>query len=207
MLALCASVFKEMTPQEFKNIWTSTGDKLSPLTERRLVGLNLRPSTIEFLTTSGLPVDAAPFLTFADNSADKYKGIVRLTDQFDFLEDEFKKWIVIGSCSDGDAIAINVERNDQIDWLDHDNYFEPAFFNSSIEALADCLVIYRQFIQDIQRENGEDAYLEGNFSDKQFELLKNNLLKVDSRALDDNGFWKEQLDMDLAMREDNKKER
>ena len=113
---------------------------------------------------------------------------------------------MIGSCSDGDPIAVNVEQDDQIDWLDHDNYFEPGFFNSSIEALADCLVIYRQFIQDIQRENGEDAYLNGDFSDSKFESLKNKLLKADSNALVDNGFWKEQLDMDLAMRDDNKKE-
>jgi hypothetical protein len=194
-----------MTPQEFKSIWTSTGDTLSPLNESRLIGLNLKRKTIEFLTKSGLPVDAAPFLTFVDNSEDKYKGIVRLTVQFDFLEEEFKKWIVIGSCSDGDPIAINVESGDQIDWLDHENYFEPGVFNSSIEALADCLIIYRQFIQDIQRENGEEAYLNGDFSDIQFESLKSKLLKADNKALVDNGFWKEQLDMDLAMRNDNKK--
>lgn len=196
-----------MRPEEFKSIWTSTGDTLSPLTESRLTGLNLKLNTIEFLTKSGLPVDAAPFLTFADNSADKYKGIIRLTDQFEFLEEEFKKWIVIGSCSDGDPIAINAKNDDQIDWLDHDNYFEPGFFNSSIEALADCLVIYRQFIQDIQKENGEDAYLNGDFSDIQFESLKSKLLQADSKALIGNGFWKAELDMELAMRDDNKKGR
>jgi hypothetical protein len=98
-----------MPPQEFKKIWTSTGDILSPLTSSRLLGLDLKPRTIDFLTQAGLPIDAAPFLTFANNSEDKHKGIFRLTDQFDFLEDEFKKWIVIGSCSDGDPIAINVD--------------------------------------------------------------------------------------------------
>jgi len=135
-----------MTPQEFKEIWTSTGDGLSPLTLTRLHGLNLKPKTVEFLTLAGLPRDAAPYLSFVDNSADKYRGIIRLTDQFDFLEDEFKKWVVIGSCSDGDPIAVNTESNDRIDWLDHDNYFEPGFFNSSIEALVGCLIIYRDFV-------------------------------------------------------------
>lgn len=48
--------FFEMRPEEFKNIWTSTGDTLSPLTESRLIGLDLKPKTIEFLTKSGLPV-------------------------------------------------------------------------------------------------------------------------------------------------------
>jgi hypothetical protein len=190
-----------MTPQEFKRTWTSTGDILSSLTSNRLLGLDLKPRTVDLLTQAGLPIAAAPFLTFADNSEDKYKGIIRLTDQFDFLEEKFKKWIVIGSCSDGDPIAINVDADDQIDWLDHDNYFEPRFFNSSIEALVDCLVIYRDFVLTVQRENGDDAFMNSDFTDIQFETMKNKLLKADNRALVDNGFWKEQLDMDISMRD------
>jgi hypothetical protein len=196
-----------MTPQEFKEIWTSTGDSLSPLTSTRLHGLDLEPRTVEFLTQAGLPRDAAPYLSFVNNSEDKYEGIIRLTDQFEFLEDEFKKWIVIGSCSDGDPIAINVDADDQIDWLDHDNYFEPGFFNSSIEALVDCLVIYRDFVSTIQRENGDDAFMNSDFTDIQFETMKSKLLKADNKALVDNGFWKAQLDMDISMRDHYKKER
>src|SRR5918993_2007769 len=194
-----------MTPQEFKTIWTSTGDILSPFTSARLLGLNLKPKTIEFLTEAGLPDGAPPFLSFADNSQDMYKGIAPLTGQYDFLEEEFKRWIVIGSCSDGDPIAINVEANDQVDWLDHENYFEPGFFNSSIDALAHCLVIYRNFVSDVLRDNGEDAFLNGDISDIQFEKLKNELLKADNKALADNGFWKEQLTIDIAIRDDYKK--
>ena len=199
--------FKEMRPQEFKDIWTSTGDILTALSSDRLVGLSLKCRTIDFLTQAGLPVDAAPFLTFANNTTDKYKGIVRLTDQYSFLAGEFRKWIVIGSCSDGDPIAINVDADDRIDWLDHDNYFEPGFFNSSIESLSDCLVIYREFISIVQHENGEDAFINADFTDSQFETMKTKLLKADSKSLCDNGFWKEQLDMDLAMRDHYKKER
>lgn len=194
-----------MTPQEFKRCWTSTGDNLTPLAPRRLTGLNLKIKTIDFLTQAGLPVDAAPFLSFVDNSEDKYQGIARLTDQYDFLKEESKKWIVIGSCSNGDPIAINTEANDQLDWLDHENYFEPGFFNSSIEALADCLIIYRDFISVVKQVNGEDALMNGDFTDNQFETTKRNLLKADDKALADNGFWKEQLDMDLAMRAAYKK--
>src|SRR5690606_25890025 len=147
---------------------------------------------------AGLPIDAAPFLSFVDNSQDKYKGMFRLTDQFDFLEEEFKKWIVIGSCSDGDPIAINVQANDQIDWLDHDNYFEPGFFNSSIDAFAECLVICRDFATRVNRENGDFAFIDGNFSDEQFDDFRRNLLKADKLALCDNSFWNEELEMYLA---------
>jgi hypothetical protein len=196
-----------MTPQEFEEIWTSTGDGLSPFTSTRLLGLNLKPRTVEFLTHAGLPKDAAPYLSFVNNSEDKHEGIIRLTDQFDFLEEEFKKWVVIGSCSDGDPIAVNTESNDRIDWLDHENYFEPGFFNSSIEALVGCLIVYREFISVVQRENGEDAFMNADFTDIQFDAMKVKLLNADNEALVDNGFWRHQLETDLAMREAYRKGR
>lgn len=194
-----------MTPQEFKDNWTKTGGTLTPLTASRLLGLNLKSDTIDFLTQVGLPTDAAPFLSFADNSDDKYKGIARLTDQFDFLEDEFKKWIVIGSCGNGDPVAIDLGTNDEIYWLDHEDYFKPGFFNSSITALAASLVIYKDFILEVQKANGQDAFLNGDFSDTQFDTLKNNLLMADNKALSDNCFWTEQLECELGIRADNRK--
>jgi hypothetical protein len=190
-----------MTPGEFRDIWTNAGDTLIAFPPSRLLGLGLEPKTMNFLMQAGLPIDAAPFLSFVDNSENKYKGIVRLTDQYDFLEEEFKKWIVIGSCSDGDPIAINVQLNDQIDWLDHDNYFEPGFFNSSIEAFAECLVICRDFATRVNRENGDFAFIDGNFGDDQFDDFRRDLLKADKLALCDNSFWNEELEMYLAMRD------
>lgn len=190
-----------MTPEEFRDIWTKQGDGLIAFPASRLVGLDLKPKTMRFLIQAGLPIDAAPFLSFADNSEDKYKGISRLTDQYDFLGEEFRKWIVIGSCSDGDPIAVNVQADDQIDWLDHDNYFEPGFFNTSIEAFAECLVVCRKFTTRVNNENGDFASIDGNFSDEQFDDFRRDLLKADKFALSDNSFWKEELEMYLAMRD------
>jgi hypothetical protein len=196
-----------MTPQEFKTIWAGEQDNLIPVPPTLLAGLNLSPDTIDFLSQAGLPLDASPFLSFVDSFEGRYKGIARLTDQYDFLEEEFRKWIVIGSCSDGDPIAINPDRNDQIERLDHENYFEPDFFNCSVEALARCLGAYRDFVLKIQKENGENAYLDSDFTDAHFERLREDILTIDSKALDDNSFWKAQLDMDIAMREDNRSKR
>jgi hypothetical protein len=49
--------------------------------------------------------------------------------------------------------------------------------------------------------------MNSDFTDIQFETMKSKLLKADNNALVDNGFWKEQLDMDLSMRDHYKKER
>lgn len=194
-----------MGPEQFRQIWTANGDNLSPLNPDNLIGLNLKPSTADFLTLAGLPFDAAPFLSFVQNKADKYNTINKLTNHYDFLEAEYDKYIVIGSCSDGDVIAINTDNNDQIVWLDHEDYFSSRFFNSTVNSLAECLVIYRDFVQTILKDNGENAYLNADFTDQQFETLKQKLATADSKAVTEDGFWKSDLEMELAMRQDNRK--
>ena len=194
-----------MTPEQFRQIWTANGDNLSPLNPDNLVGLNLKPTTVDFLTFAGLPFDAAPFLSFVQNKADSYNTINNLTRHYDFLEPEYNRYVVIGSCSDGDVIAINTDDNDQIVWLDHEVCFSSRFFNSSINSLAECLLIYRDFVQTILKDNGENAYMNADFTDQQFETLKQKLATADSKAVTEDGFWKSNLEMELAMRQDNRK--
>lgn len=190
-----------MTTEEFKNTWTKNGDALSPLTPSRLTGFNLQPATVKFLTTSGLPFDAAPYLSFAQDKDDIFYGINKLTDQYDFLESEHEKYVVIGSC-DGDPIAINTDKNDEVEWLDHEDLFSSRFFNTSLMAMADCLVAYRDFVSTVQKENEEDAFMNFDFTDEQFEKLKQHLKLADNRALTEEGFWKKQLEMELILRQD-----
>lgn len=194
-----------MTQEQFRQTWTSYEDNLSPLSPESLVGLNLKPETASFLTNVGLPSDAAPFLSFVQYNADIYNTINKLTQHYDFLEPDFEKYVVIGSCSDGDIIAVNTEDNDIVVWLDHEDYFSSLFFNSSINSLAECLLIYRDFIQNILRENGEDAYINSEFTDEQFDSLKQKLSAADFKAITEDGFWKSSLEMELAMRQDNRK--
>ena len=188
-----------MTAQEFKAIWSASDDNLNPLSLKRLTSFSLKPSTIEFLTEAGLPTDAAPFLTFVKNSSSKYNEIDRLTEVYDLLEDDFRKWIVIGSCGNGDPIAINIESNDEICWLNHEDNFTPSFFNSSIESLLKCLLAYREFILDIQKQNGESAVLDSNFSDAQFDVLRGKLLTVTIKSLLIVGFGRNSLKLTLRI--------
>lgn len=195
-----------MTPEEFKIIWTKNGDFTSPINPAQLNELKLTKSTVEFLTISGLPEEASPFLTFVKNSEDEYDKITLLTAQYNFLESEFDKYIVIGSDGNGNVIALNKNGNDQIEWLDHEDYFSSRFMNSSIIQLADCLKIYRDFNEIILTENGEDAVIDCNFTDEQFKTLKQNMIKSDIKAIE-NGFWNEELEMLLENREYYRKEK
>lgn len=196
-----------MTPEDFKQKWISIEDELNPISPEKLNGLGLSVKTIDFLVRSGLPDSAAPYLSFSKDSEDLYNGIQKLNKVYDILEPEFEKYIVIGSCGDGDPIVVNTKMNDQIEFLDHENYFSSRFFNSDIYGLAKSLLAYRNFVDTILKENGEDAYLDSVFTDEQFEKLKNEILLADTKVIENESFWSTQLQMDLDLREDAKKEK
>lgn len=193
-----------MSPEEFKNTWNKADDTLHPFCLETLQDLNLNPATIGFLTMAGLPADAAPFLSFVQDKAELYNSIGKLTRYYNFLPPEFAKYVVIGHTADGDVIAIDTENEDQVAYLDHEDNFSSRFFNTNINALAGCLVVYRSFEQTVTLEHGENAWIESVFTDEQFETLKQGLIAADSRALVEDGFWKEDLEIELETRNENR---
>ncbi|TXG35296.1 SUKH-4 family immunity protein [Seonamhaeicola maritimus] len=194
-----------MKPKEFKNIWTLDENNLNPISLKKLNGLGLSESSIEFLEKSGLPDRAAPFLSFTKDSNDVNDSVQKLTTIYDFLEPEFEKYIVIGSCNDGDPIVINTGNNDRIEYLDHEDYFSSQPFNSDLSATGKCLIAYRDFVKRVQMENGEDAFLNSDFTNGQFEKLTLDLKNADSEVMESDGFWLQQLEMDLELRKDANK--
>ena len=195
----------KMTPQAFKNSWTNTDEPLSPLSKSRLERFNLFKATSDFLIISGLPVYCEPNLSFATDTDDIVYGINRLTEQYDFEEDKpkFDKYVVIGCCRDGDAIAVDTNDNDKIAELDHKDLFRSMYFNSSIETLADFLILYRDFETEVlQGKDTEDNFQCFNFTDEQFERLKSKMYAIDSKALTERGFWKEELEIMLSIRQE-----
>ncbi len=194
-----------MTPKEFKNTWGSDNgfSRLFPIKLSQLELMDLNKTTTDFFNESGLPDSAAPFLSFIDDSKDIFKGINRLTNQYDFLDERFSKYIVIGSDGNGDPVVINKQINCQIECLNHENGFECRFMNSSVLHLAEFLIIYRDFVQIVQLENGEEAIMNSTFSDKNFDDLKRTMAFCDEQALFPNSFWNEELEMLLINREES----
>lgn len=104
-----------MTPNDFINSWTNINQPLSLFTPSSLNRFKLLQSTIDFLTIAGLPFYCEPNLSFANDTDDNVLGINKLTEQFSFEEEmEYDKYIVFGSCRDGDPIAFNTNDNDKI---------------------------------------------------------------------------------------------
>lgn len=188
-----------MTDSEFRTAWLNKDDNLRSITLETLGNFNLDDTTKDFLFTSGLPAEAAPFLSFVgDTHLSKYDSINLLTNWFDFLEREkYKKFIVIGSDGSGDIIAINSEDKYKVEWLDHEDYFSTRFMNTSLRHLALCLLAYRNFIQKINIETGENTYIESNFTDTQYKSLLDSIKQIDENAVK-GGFWKNELEILIA---------
>jgi len=193
-----------MTPEEFTHSWIKIAEPLTPLSPVRLNSFNLKLETKEFLIKAGLPTSAAPMLRFTKDTDDIVYGITKLVELYDFEEDwaKFDKYVVIGSCRDGDPIAINTDENDLIEELDHGNGFTPKYFNSSINALAGFLVIYRNFEHSVLTEHGEEGWQNFYFTDAQFDLLKSRMLSIDHKALTEEGFWKDELELIISLRKE-----
>ena len=192
-----------MTAHEFKISWTNTEEPLSPIASSHLDRFDLQKSTISFLAVAGLPICCEPNLYFANDSGDIVYGINKLTEQFDFEDqkEEYDKYIVVGSCRDGDAIAIDTTQNDKIVQLDHEDLFSPSYFNSSINTLADFLILYRDFEEEILADKDRtDDFQVFNFTNLQFDRLLRKMEAIDKEAMIENGFWKSELKIMLSLR-------
>lgn len=194
-----------MTAYDFKNSWKNKDAPLSPLTRTRFDRFKLLQSTADFLVQAGLPVYCEPNLSFASNTDDIVYGINKLTEQYDFEgeKEKYDKYVVIGSCRDGDPIAIDTSDNDKIVELDHEDLFSARYFNSSITTLADFLVLYSDFQKEVlQDKDPEDNFRFFNFTDQEFDLLKSKMLSIDSKAITKRGFWNEELEIMLSIRQE-----
>lgn len=194
-----------MTGTEFNKAWSMNGESLSLYSKSTVEGVNLKPETIEFLTLAGLPKYAEPNLSFGENH-NNICGIQKLNQIFDFGP-KFEKYIVIGSCYDGDFIAINTDDNNKIFWLDDEDIeLPPVLFNSSVFTLAESLVIFKEFENKVIRNNNNDMRLSWNFTDEQFDDLKQKLTSADPEAMKGDTFWNYELELELSLRNDIKNE-
>ena len=183
--------------------WSNKFESIIIFDINRIDKFGFNKPTSDFLATVGLPKDAAPFLSFVENNDIQYEGMLKLTDYFDFLESDFDKYIVIGSNGNGDEIVIDIEDRCYIKLLDHENNFSEEFINSSIEKLYFSLMIYQGFIDNLQKELGEDALFDYKYTDEHLDLLKINLFENEPESLNASAFWTEEIEILIANRDDN----
>jgi len=142
-----------MTPQEFKSRFIELLPQLPPDIDleldrfvtypaERVASLRIPDDHKAFLTESGLPADAAPFLNF---EADSDRSLTAL--------EGFPETAIIGSNNYGDAICLDMADNGAVVYYNHDNMMKRVFMNSSLPLFAECLCAFSRLMRTKDRES------------------------------------------------------
>lgn len=182
--------------QSFIKDWHSRfGDQRFCFTEKTLEFLNLPSEESAFLKELGLPISIAPFLYFAADQHHEEASV-----KADFLHALLpspaynENSIVIGSDGLGSYIVLDPAQNFAVIYLDRDESYKPVYMNSSLWQLARCLLTYNDFIKRLNRENGEDSWLDYYCNQTQLADIKKSLSDIDPACIK-KGFWKQELDL------------
>src|SRR5689334_2776241 len=122
-----------MTIQQIKNYWIEDGQELHNYKPSQLANPRLSASNISFLVNCGLPASCAPFLSFDDCQA---ATIPTPNDVFTINMEELDDYLWIGSNGYGDPVCIDLNHDNEVVYLNHDNDFDRVFINTNLETLA-----------------------------------------------------------------------
>jgi hypothetical protein len=165
----------------FKVAWEESGDQLCRYTASAVAAHTIPDSAKDFLTTVGLPVEAAPFLTFDPNVSDR---LAPCEEQSPF---------VLGLDGSGNPIVLDSQG---VVWLvDHDGPSCSSLINSSIPALAECLVAYRAMVANAIIIGGDEAYLKGRVPKHLIAAFSETVNAIDPDAIKPKTFWGEEVSM------------
>jgi hypothetical protein len=178
-----------MTASEFRQLWETQGDQLVVFSPASLQSVRIKEDSSKFLLVAGLPRDAAPFLSFDTTKA----GPLPTVEDDWHLGPNYRCFRVIGFNGSGDPICLDENEEGAVVYLNHDNRFQRVPVNQSVPQLAESLLVFRQFIHDVNARLGEDAYIEGKIPPDLRLRLAEELQRIDQQAFHQNGFWTEVL--------------
>ncbi len=183
-----------MTSKQFKLFWKKQNTIFWELNSEKIDSSGIGKETFTFLSSYGVPHNIAPCLTFDEDCFYDFKTPGQY---FGIDEPTLDHYFVIGTEGNGDPICIDISSNDQIVSLNHDNDWIPLYMNSNIAKCMFCLVVYCQFISEINSvappKGGLSNFLEGLAPKETLSKLRANLISIDSDALKEGSMWAAEL--------------
>ena len=135
---------KTIIPQEFKEKWTASGDKITRFDSNIIINTKLNNLDKEFLQV-GLPEDAAPFLSFGPQSG---ANLQKVSEVHPNLLVEYDDYLIVGFNGYGDPICIH-ETKGYIAYLNHDDGFSEIFMNSGLAQFLTFLILFREIMANV----------------------------------------------------------
>ncbi|HLS36725.1 MAG TPA: hypothetical protein VK023_00510 [Sphingobacterium bovisgrunnientis] len=177
--------------------WYAKDEKPSEWLVGNLSNLNkveLKTNTKLFLL-KGFPRDAPLYIFF--NKENECLWVESITKGW--LHEGYDNYIQFGSDGAGNPICIDLNDNDSIWILDHDNDFEEIYINQKIDYYAQCLLVYKNFLYDIADKYGDDAWYDGLYKENDIIDLKKSFEQIDKTIFDVyKSYWRLTIDDLLA---------
>ena len=180
-----------MDIQQINKYWADTDEELYTYKSSQLDNSRLSRTTINFLINCGLPDSCAPGLSFDDCEV---ITIPTPNQVFHIEIDELNDYLMIGSNGSGDPICIDLNLQNEIVYLNHDNDFERVYMNSSVHQLIECIIRYRDFHASLDPRFENNTFIKRKFSDDEFSKVCDDFKAIDGKCLLDNNCWKAELD-------------
>ena len=184
-----------MSPEEWAAQWlddeetsrTGASPRLIRYESQLLDGVPLDGEDRRLLTEVGLPDSAAPFLEFSSGL-----GLLGHLRKADAAPTGTSQYVEIGTNGSGDPICLAGDTG-SVAYLNHDQGYEAVLVNSSVGRLAECLLAFRALVRASLRENGREAYLDGDFSIAALDLARSVVGSVDPVCLRPGSMWHSEL--------------
>lgn len=184
-----------MNPIEFKKIWMQDdSERWTEFPVEQVEKSNLNDETKDFLKV-GFPEDSAPFLGFGLRSYDwEFNNIGDYYSDYG-LDDKTKNYWIFGSDNSGNPICIDSSDNDKLILLDHEQDFEIIqTMNKNISELASSMLLFRNFIEKINSELGEDGFFDSKFTENHLTELENDFKKLNPDYYIESSFWDSEIE-------------
>lgn len=181
-----------MSNEEIRTYWLTQGVTMTTHAVETVGEYGFKKETLDLLHSVGLPAEADPFLNFD-------RHFKRVSTGYK-IGPQFAHFIRIGFDGAGNPVVVNTEKDDCIEWLDHEDQFAAHYVNCSLRALHASMVVYHQFAENLLATRGPEAYEDANFTDEQLTALKAELSKIDEQAVAAAGFWQDEFTTLLANR-------
>ena len=137
----------------------------------RVSKLRISAADRAFLTDSGLPEYASPFLSFG-------RGVYNVLLPLDGFPDA----IMIGHNGCGDAICVDQADGGAVVYYNHDNHMQRVFMNSTLAAFAASLCAYSSFMRT-----------------KDANAFRLDLSTIDPAASVAGSFWLSEMENEMTM--------
>lgn len=178
-----------MDIEAYKKYWGDRGETLLTYSLAQVDRSKIDSNTFSFLTSYGLPLQAAPFLSF---DLIKENKLLTPNQIFGIDFEGLDEYLMFGANVSGDPICIDTAHESEIVYLNHDNYFERIFINKTISQFGRCLIEYQIFFSSLINPSSDD-FSRRKFSDEEFSSLRMEFLKIDNSCMADESFWSTEL--------------